>query len=99
MEEFKKLPQTKVLLLGIFPRSELPTDAIRANVKEINTKLATFADNKQVFFLDIGDKFLSPDGSLSLDIMGDAARLHPTAKGYQIWADAMMPKLQELLKP
>jgi lysophospholipase L1-like esterase len=98
VEEFRKhQPQAKVLILGIFPRAEQATDPYRANIKEINGMLAKMADNKQVFFLDIGEKFLTPDGTLARDVMGDL--LHPTAKGYQIWVDAMMPKLQELLKP
>jgi lysophospholipase L1-like esterase len=86
-----------VLVLAIFPRAESATDAFRASIKEINAKLATFADNKQVFFLDFGDKFLAADGTLTKEIMPDF--LHPSAKGYQIWTDNMMPKLQELLKP
>jgi lysophospholipase L1-like esterase len=50
-----------------------------------------------VKFLDIGSKFLEADGTISKDIMPDA--LHPSAKGYQIWADAMEPTLAEMMKP
>jgi lysophospholipase L1-like esterase len=97
VEEFKKRqPQAKVLILGIFPRGASATDPNREKIKEINKIMATFADNKQVFYLDIGEKFLAADGTLSADIMPDG--LHPNARGYQIWVDAMMPKLQELLK-
>ena len=38
---------------------------------------------------DLGDKFLSADGSISPEVMGDF--LHPTEKGYGIWADAIQP--------
>src|SRR5262245_8529132 len=48
---------------------------------------STLADNKQVFYMDIGSKFLSPDGTMSAEVMADG--LHPTANGYQIWADAI----------
>lgn len=97
IEEYKKRqPQAKILVLGIFPRATSATDPFRGHIKEINGMLAKLADNKQVFFMDIGDKFLAADGTLSPDIMPDF--LHPNAKGYQIWADAMMPKIQELLK-
>ena len=54
------------------------------------------ADGKQVFFLDIGAKFLEADGSLSKNIMPDFLHLSPA--GYQIWADAIQEKLAELLK-
>ena len=47
-------------------------------------------------YLDIGDKFLEPDGTLPKEIMPDS--LHPNAKGYEIWAEAMQPTLEELMK-
>jgi lysophospholipase L1-like esterase len=90
-----KLPQTKILLLAIFPRGEKGTP-IRDQLKEINTALAKLDDGKRVKFLDIGPKFLEPDGTLSRDIMPDL--LHPNEKGYQIWADAMESTLADLLK-
>jgi len=52
--------------------------------------------DKTVKFLDIGDKFMEKDGTISKDVMYDA--LHLTEKGYQIWADAISPKLAELMK-
>ena len=48
-----------------------------------------------VFFLDIGGKFLDADGRLSKDIMPDA--LHPNAKGYAIWAEAIEPTVAKLM--
>jgi lysophospholipase L1-like esterase len=97
VEEFKKRqPQSKVLILGIFPRSTEATNPIRATIKEINGKLAKLADNKQVFYMDIGDKFLTADGTLTAEIMNDF--LHPTEKGYQIWADATKDRVKELMR-
>jgi len=97
IEEFKKRqPQAKVLLLGIFPRNADAANPLRATIKEINAKLAKLADNTQVFYMDIGDKFLTPDGTLTTEVMADG--LHPTAKGYQIWADAIIDKIKTLMK-
>jgi lysophospholipase L1-like esterase len=97
IEEFKKRqPQAKVLLLGIFPRGADPANPFRATIKEINSKLAKLADNKQVFYTDIGDKFLTADGTLTTEVMGDG--LHPTAKGYQIWGDAIIGQVRTLMK-
>jgi lysophospholipase L1-like esterase len=90
-----RLPQTKVLLLGLFPRGE-KTDPIREQVKAVNIGLAQLNDGSKVKFLDLGEKFLAPDGTLSHDLFPDL--LHPNAKGYQIWADAMDPTLSEMLK-
>ena len=99
VEEFKKQqPQAKVLVLGIFPRNnardQKQTPILNATIKAINIGLSQFADNKQVFYMDIGDKFLV-DGLVPTDIMADG--LHPTAKGYQIWADAITPTVKKLM--
>jgi lysophospholipase L1-like esterase len=97
VEEFKKRqPQAKVLVLGIFPRSAQPTSPFRGAIKEINDKLSKFADGRQVFYMDIGDKFLAADGTLPADVMPDG--LHPNEKGYQIWADAIGARVKELMK-
>jgi beta-glucosidase len=89
-----KLPETKVLVLAIFPRGEKPGPQREKNAKasEIAARLA---DNRHVFYLDIGPKFLAPDGTLSKDIMNDF--LHPNAKGYEIWAAAIEDKVAELM--
>jgi lysophospholipase L1-like esterase len=92
-----KLPQTKVLLLGIFPRGAKADDPARARIKAINAELQRLDDGgKTVKYFDIGDKFLAPDGTLPKDVMPDA--LHPNEKGYGIWAEAMAPALAELTK-
>jgi lysophospholipase L1-like esterase len=97
IEEFKKRqPQAKVLLLGVFPRNADPASPARATIKEINSKLSRLADNNRVFYMDIGDKFLTPDGTLTTEIMADG--LHPSAKGYQIWADAIIDTVKTLMK-
>ncbi|RYG71695.1 GDSL family lipase, partial [bacterium] len=95
-EIHRRLPDTKVLLLGIFPRAVKATDPARAKIKSINAELAKLDDGGKTRFLDIGDKFLEADGSLSAAVMPDA--LHPSPKGYVIWADAMSPLLDEMMK-
>lgn len=90
-----KLPDSKILLLGIFPRGALD-DPQRAQVALINTVIAKLDDGGMVKFLDIGSKFLEADGTLPRSIMPDL--LHPNERGYQIWADAMNPTLDEMMK-
>jgi len=92
----QKLPDTKLLLLGIFPRSAKPTDAVREKLKAVNAELAKLDDGNKTRYLDIGAKFLDADGNLPADIMPDF--LHPNIKGYQIWAEAMQPLLDEMMK-
>jgi len=84
-----RCPDATILLQAIFPRGHLATDPARAKIRETNKILAGLADGKTVIFLDFGDKFLEADGALSPDVMPDF--LHPNAKGYQIWADAIQP--------
>ncbi len=93
----EKLPTTKVLLLGIFPRGKMATDPNRDRIKDINAKIAKLDDGgKTVKYLDIGPKFLTEDGTLPKEIMPDA--LHPNTHGYEIWAEATKPALDELMK-
>ena len=95
-EFLKRQPQAKVLLLGIFPRGPAADNPFRASIKAINEKLATIADNQRVFYMDIGDKFLAADGTLSTEIMPDG--LHPNLQGYKIWADAIHGRVKELMQ-
>lgn len=90
----QKLPQAKILLLAIFPRSEKP-DAQREKLNATNAILKTFANADTVTFLDIGDKFLGEGGTISKEVMPDYLHLSP--KGYQIWADAIEPSIKTLL--
>jgi lysophospholipase L1-like esterase len=92
----KQKPGVKVLLLGIFPRSEKPDAPQRDKIKKINEIISKLDDGSHVKYLDIGEKFLEPDGTLSRAIMPDF--LHLSAKGYTIWADAVEPAVKELLK-
>jgi len=94
----EKTPQTKILLLAIFPRSEKASDTLRMRNAQVNAVLPTLADNKHVFWMDINARLLEADGAtLSREIMPDL--LHPREKGYTLWAEAVKPKLDELLKP
>ncbi len=90
-----KLPQTKVLLLGIFPRETAPDAEFRVKMVEANKLLANLDDGQDVFFLDISEEFLNDDGILPEDIMPDA--LHPNTKGYWLWARTMEPAVSRLM--
>jgi len=89
-----KSPTTKVLLLGIFPRGEKPNAGREKNDK-VNEIVAKLDDQKSVKYLDIGSKFLAEDKSISKEIMPDF--LHLSEKGYQIWAEAILPTVKEMM--
>ena len=90
-----KSPDTKILLLGIFPRAQKLTDPQRKNNDDTNKLISKLSDNKNVIYLNINERFLLPDGTLSKEIMPDL--LHPKQKGYAIWAEAIEPTLRTLL--
>lgn len=91
----KDLPQTRVLVLAIFPRGEKPEDKLRQAVAKTNELAAKIDDGKMVRWLDIGQRFLEKDGTLSKEIMPDF--LHLTPKGYRIWAEAIEPAVADAM--
>ncbi|MBX9724411.1 MAG: hypothetical protein K2X81_23580 [Candidatus Obscuribacterales bacterium] len=96
LDEFqKRLPDAHILLLGILPRDEKPYTSTRRRLKETNLLLQKLADNKHVWYADIGAKLTEPDGKISKEIMPDF--LHPSAeKGYDAMFKAIKPELDAM---
>jgi len=92
-----KAPNATIVVTAIFPRND--NMAVMPTIKRINETLARFADGARVRFLDIGDRLADSNGKLFDGVMNESDKLHPTIKGYQIWADALKPILRELLGP
>ena len=90
-----KLPDTKVLILAIFPRGENNDDPKRKVNEGANEIIKKLADGKMIHYLDIGPKFLAADGSLSRDVMPDL--LHLNEASYRTWAESIEPKVKELM--
>jgi len=100
-----ELPDTKVLLLATFPRGNAEQRKDKTQDATYNPQWAKndrscelasqLADGKRVYYLDINPAFLNDEGVLTREVMPDL--LHPRAKGYQIWAEAMMPTLEKLM--
>ena len=91
----EKLPETKVLILAIFPRGSDATNKNRQVNEGANKIIAKLADDKHVFYLDIGPKFLAEDGTLSKEVMPDL--LHLNEKSYRTWAEATEPTVAKLI--
>jgi lysophospholipase L1-like esterase len=95
----KKAPDATIIVTGITPRNDVngnPTGVMPV-INKINENVAKFADGKKIRYLDINDKLADKDGKL-LDGM-TVDRLHPSLKGYQVWADALKPIFTEILGP
>jgi lysophospholipase L1-like esterase len=96
LELRRNFPNAKILLLAIFPRS-VPGDPVRDKIAEVNRIISRLDDQQHVFYMDIGQRFLDEKGFF----LPDAFRpdnLHPAAKGYDIWGEAVSPTLSAWLK-
>jgi lysophospholipase L1-like esterase len=89
----EKAPGAVIVVTGIFPRND--NIAVMPVIDGINARLAGMADGKSVRYLNVNRGLADGDGKLFEGMMGD--RLHPTVKGYQVWADGLKPVLRELL--
>ena len=94
----RRLPRAATIILtAIFPRND--NMAVMPEIDAINDNIARFADGKVVRFLNVNDKLAEKDGRVFDGMMNARDKLHPTLKGYQVWADGLKPILRELLGP
>jgi beta-glucosidase len=96
LEMRRDFPDAKILLLAIFPRG-VPGDPVRDKIAETNRIISKLDDQKHVFYLDIGPKFLDQTGAFLPDSFRPD-NLHPLAKGYDIWGEAVQATLAKLLR-
>ena len=89
-------PEMKILVLGVFPRRANLDHPHRKQIIELNSYLPDLLkDIPNVTFLNIGGKFLDEKGFLSKEMMPDTT--HPSEKGHEIWAGAIVPTLKEMM--
>jgi len=84
------MPSTKILLLGILPRS----GGTETKVQAVNTIISKYNDDKQVFYLDMSDKFQDSPGKEKAGLYLD--KVHLTPEGYQVWYETMEPLFKKL---
>jgi lysophospholipase L1-like esterase len=94
LELRRDFPQAKILLLAVFPRGRA-NDPVREVIADINQRIARLDDGRMVRYLDIGKGFLDATGNIPQDVMSDG--LHPTPRGYEIWAEAVKAPLTALM--
>jgi beta-glucosidase len=88
-------PGSQILLLGIFPRGAGVTDPLTQEAYAVNGQISALADGVHVHYLNIGSIFLTPLNTISRALMPDG--LHPSAAGYQLWAETIVGPLQSLI--
>ncbi len=91
----RKAPRATIVLTGIFPRND--NVKVLPEIEAINANLAKLADGRSVRYLNVNDKLADAQGTLFEGMSVD--KLHPTLKGYQVWADGLTPILTSLLGP
>jgi lysophospholipase L1-like esterase len=88
-----KSPESKMIIMGVFPRGQKPDNPFRAKIAQLNQLLPRVAKSHNAIFLDIGNQFLAPDGTIPAELMSDFC--HPSERGYAIWAKALKPCITE----
>jgi lysophospholipase L1-like esterase len=91
----ERLPEARILLLGLLPREESPNAPLRLEVAQVNHLIRDCADGQYIFYAEIGDVLLDSNGLLTAAISPD--RLHFTARGYALLASRLEPELDRLL--
>jgi len=86
-----RLPATKILVVGIFPKNGVPLSKIAAT----NAIVAKLDDGTSVRYRDFGAQFVEQDGKIRQGILSDG--VHLTKKGYEIWGEAMAPVLAAMM--
>ena len=91
----EKQPQAHIVLMPIFPRGERRDDPVRLRNDTVNRELARFADGRHVVWCDFTDRLLDAEGDVPVELFPDY--LHPSIRGYEIWAGAVQPLVDRLL--
>lgn len=92
----KQYPAARILLNAVLPEGALPEAPERHHVAALNQMVRTLGDGKSVFFHDYGARFIGADGRLSAELQPDF--LHLSEKGYRVFAEAIRPDIERLLK-
>lgn len=86
-------PDALVVVTGVFLRRDRPQ--LNESIAAINEKLAAFAEERNVRYVDINGRLADSRGLLGVDMSEDG--LHLSLAGYRVWADALRPLLTERL--
>ena len=89
-------PDSKILLLGLFPRGEDRVHYLRAPIRRVNEGMQKLADDETIYYRDFGAFLLNEDGTARRDIQPD--HLHLSREGYRVWAAALAPVVAELME-
>jgi beta-glucosidase len=91
----ERLPESRILLLGLLPREQFPDAPLRWAVAQVNRLIRDCADGEHIVYAEIGDPLLDSDGQLSVAVSPDW--LHFSERGYALLAAGLEPVLDRVL--
>ena len=93
-QEFRRrLPQTRLIIMGILPVANV---AKREQVRQVNEHLAAIEFKKnEAVYVNLWDKFTNQDGSVKKELFTDGT--HLTEEGYRVWAKSIEPLIAEMV--
>jgi lysophospholipase L1-like esterase len=96
IQEFQqRVPDAVIVLTGLFPRDQ--NAALTPAIKEINARLRSLTNERQVRFLSLNALLTDSEGRFLPGYSSDG--LHLEKPAYQVWAAALRPVFQEVLGP
>lgn len=93
LELRKRLPQMKILLLGILPRNNEGMTRIGQSVNQI---IKLLDNGETVRYLDMSEQFYSGNGQFVTELY-TSDLIHLSEAGYRKWASVMSPLVNEML--
>ena len=93
-------PQAKILLSAAFPRGQLRREAWR-KVAEANALVyAKLADDKTVFYMNMGDRFFRSDGSHNSEMwtMSGPPNAGIQQPAFKVWAEELQPWVDRFVR-
>jgi lysophospholipase L1-like esterase len=93
----QRLPRADILLLGLWPREDVPRILQRHEIAAVNQLIASCGGGARIRYEDLGRLLLEPDGRLSQQISPD--RLHFSAQGYARLIPSLDRLIDQLLAP
>jgi beta-glucosidase len=88
-----RCPNSRILLLSVFPYDRDSQSPRRRNNEALNGQIRHFHDGRRVFYHDIYDTFFDESGQMSAEITPDF--LHLSERGYRIWAEGVRDPLRK----
>src|ERR1051326_1560830 len=93
LELRRRRPRAGILLLGLWPREDVPRIVERHEIAAVNALITKCADDR-IRYADLGGALLETDGRLSPEISFD--QVHFTAQGYARVAPTLDRLIDEL---